>query len=90
MSGTDRDDGRAAIDSGAVWPDDTDEEEGVVVNWFAREGRGLDAGETVCEIQMEKISVDVPAPVSGTLDEIVLAEGDEFTRGATLGWIRRD
>ena len=82
------DGGRVEIDTEAVWPADTDTEEGVVANWFAREGRQLDAGETVCEIQVDKVSVDVPAPASGTLDERTLNEGDEFERGATLGWLR--
>ena len=85
MSG---DDARVAIDTATVWPDDVDAEEGVVANGFAREGRQLDEGETVCEVQVEKVGIDVPAPVDGTLDEIVVGEGAEFDRGQTLGWIR--
>jgi len=34
------------------------------------------------------VSVDVPAPVTGTLDELVLEEDDEFERGDVLAWIR--
>ena len=79
---------RTAVDSSAVWPDDVDADEGYVVNWFAREGSRVDAGEAVCEFQVEKVSVDVPAPVAGELDEIVVAEDDEFRRGDTLGWVR--
>ena len=79
---------RTAVDSASVWPDDVDAEEGYVVNWFVREGGRVDAGEAVCEFQVEKVSVDVPAPAAGELDEIVVAEDDEFRRGDTLGWIR--
>lgn len=78
---------RVAVDTAAVWPDDVDAEEGVVVNWFAREGRSVDEGETLCEIQVEKVSVDVPAPVTGELVEVVLGEDDEFVKGDTLAWI---
>jgi pyruvate/2-oxoglutarate dehydrogenase complex dihydrolipoamide acyltransferase (E2) component len=78
---------RVAVDTAAVWPDDVDAEEGVVVNWFAREGRSVDEGETLCEIQVEKVSVDVPAPATGELVEIVLGEDDEFVKGDTLAWI---
>jgi pyruvate/2-oxoglutarate dehydrogenase complex dihydrolipoamide acyltransferase (E2) component len=82
-------DDRVPIDTAAVWPEDTDAEEGVVTNWFAREGRAVEAGETVCEIQVEKVGIDVAAPAAGTLETIALAEGDEFVRGETLGWISR-
>jgi pyruvate/2-oxoglutarate dehydrogenase complex dihydrolipoamide acyltransferase (E2) component len=87
--GGERSDGRVAVETETVWPADADDvDEAYVANWFAREGRSLTAGETVCEIQIEKVSVDVPAPVAGTLDEIVVPEGDECRRGETLGWIR--
>ena len=78
---------RVAVDTDAVWPDDTEEDEGVVVNWFTREGGQVEEGETICEIQVEKVSVDVPAPASGELVEIVLGEDDEFTRGDTLAYV---
>lgn len=69
------------------WPDDADSDEGVVVNWFAREGASVDEAESLCEVQIEKVSVDVFAPVDGTLAEIVRGEDDEFERGDTLAWI---
>ncbi|WP_440765314.1 lipoyl domain-containing protein [Natronorubrum sp. DTA7] len=87
MSG--RDD-RIAVDTGDVWPEDTAEEEGVVVNWFLREGSRVEAGDDLCEFQVEKVSVDVPAPATGTLEEIALEENDEFERGSILAWIRPD
>lgn len=79
---------RVPVDSAAVWPEDVDAEEGVVVNWFVNEGGSVDEGATLCEIQAEKVSVDVSAPVSGELVEIVLAEDAEFEKGDTLGWIQ--
>lgn len=83
---------RVAVGVDAAWPADADpdEDEGVVANWFVSEGTSVDEGEELCEIQVEKVSVDVPAPASGELDEIVLAEDDEFTRGDTLAWIVPD
>lgn len=79
---------RIAVDTAAVWPEDTDENEGVVVNWFLSEGSRVEEGDVLCEFQVEKVSIDVPAPVSGTLDGIALEEDDEFERGDTLAWIR--
>lgn len=72
------------IDTADVWPDDADEDEGVVTNWFTSEGSQVEEGDTLCEIQVEKVSVDVPAPASGTVHEIVCGEDDEFERGDPL------
>lgn len=80
MSGTDR----LEINTADVWPEDADEDEGVVTNWFTSEGSQVEEGDTLCEIQVEKVSVDVPAPVAGTVHEIVCDEDDEFERGDTL------
>ncbi|WP_340102028.1 lipoyl domain-containing protein [Salinibaculum salinum] len=69
------------------WPDDADSDEGVVVNWFTREGASVEEGESLCEVQVEKVSVDVLAPADGTLVEVVCEEDDEFARGDTLAWL---
>ena len=80
---------RAAVTL-AEWPDDADIDEGVVVNWFVREGKHVDADDSLCEVQIEKVSVDVFAPVAGTLAEVVAGEDAEFARGDTLAWITPD
>ncbi|WP_254543123.1 lipoyl domain-containing protein [Halomarina pelagica] len=83
MSGGDR----TAIDPAAVWPDDADDvAEGVVANWFVREGGRVEAGAAVCEIQIEKVSVDVPAPATGTV-EVLVGENETFARGDPLGYV---
>lgn len=73
------------VDPAAVWPEDADDvEEAVVANWFVRDGATVDEGETVAEIQIEKVSVDVPAPASGTV-EVLIGENEEFARGDAIG-----
>ena len=82
-------DDRIPVDVAAVWPADVEEaDQGVVVNWFVREGGQVEDGETLCEIQIEKVSIDVPAPATGELDEIVLRKDDTFDREDTLAWIQ--
>lgn len=78
---------RVPVVADGEWTDDVDEDEGVVVNWFVKPGRHVSAGETLCEIQVEKVSIDVPAPTDGELVEIERDENDEFTIGDTLAWI---
>ncbi|MFD1572002.1 lipoyl domain-containing protein [Halorubrum laminariae] len=81
---------RVAIRATGDWENDVDETEGILIDWFAREGRSVAAGDTVCEIQVEKVSVDIHAPVAGTLDEVVVGEDEAFEIGDTLGWIRTE
>lgn len=80
MAGNDR----IEINTEDIWPEDADEDEGVVTNWFTGEGSQVEEGDTLCEIQVEKVSVDVPAPTAGTVHEIVRGEDDEFERGDIL------
>ena len=81
-------DDRVAIDTGEIWPADADEEEGYVANWFVPAGATVEAGDVLCEIQVEKVSIDVMAPVDGELVEVALPEDAEFRRGATLAYVR--
>jgi len=70
------------------WPEDADSDEGVVVNWFVGEGATVEESDSLCEVQIDKVSIDVFAPVDGTLAEIVRGEDDEFASGDTLAWIQ--
>lgn len=79
------------VDSEAVWPADAEDvDEAVVSNWFVREGASVAQGDAIAEIQIEKVSIDVPAPTTGTLTEIVIGEHDEFRRGSVLARITSD
>ncbi|MEF8756763.1 MAG: lipoyl domain-containing protein [Halobacteriales archaeon] len=78
-----------AVDSADYWPDGSEDvDEGIVANWFVRAGTRVDEGETLCEMQVEKVSVDVPAPAGGEVTEIFVDEGGDFTRGDALARIR--
>lgn len=81
---------RIAVEVDAVWPDETEEDEGVVVDWYVGEGAMVEEGGTLCTIQVEKVSVDVPAPAAGTLVEIARREDDTFERGDVLGYVDPD
>jgi len=61
--------------------------EGKVVCWYKKAGETLTAGENVVSVETDKITVDVPAEVSGTLQEIRCAEGDVAPVGRVLGII---
>ncbi len=76
------------VDSATIWPDDSaDVEEAIVSNWFVREGAAVSEGDPIAEIQIEKVSIDVPAPATGEMAEIVVVEQEEFRRGDVLARI---
>ncbi|WP_227356560.1 lipoyl domain-containing protein [Haladaptatus salinisoli] len=83
--------GTVDVDSADVWPEDAEDvEEAVVSNWFVREGGRVEEGSTIAEIQIEKVSVDVPAPAGGEVVDVLVPEGGEFARGDVLGRIRAE
>lgn len=80
-------DDRVSLNTADRWPEDAEDEEGLVINWFVSEGSHVEEGDSICEFQVEKVDVEVSAPVAGTIDEIVLEEDAEFERGDTLAYI---
>jgi len=76
------------VDSESVWPADSEDiEEAIVSNWFVREGTAVTEEELIAEIQIEKVSIEVPAPTTGEVAEIAVEEQDEFRRGDVLARI---
>ena len=61
--------------------------EGIISRWLKAVGDSVDEGEPVVEVTTDKVDVEVPAPASGKLAEIVVAEGDTVSVGATLALI---
>ncbi|HBY93156.1 MAG TPA: hypothetical protein DEP84_04185, partial [Chloroflexi bacterium] len=51
-------------------------QEGMVVRWLKEEGAHVEAGEAVVEIEADKVTEVVVAPVSGVLAGILVAEGE--------------
>jgi pyruvate/2-oxoglutarate dehydrogenase complex dihydrolipoamide acyltransferase (E2) component len=50
-------------------------QEGTVVQWFKKEGDGVEAGDILAEIEAEKATEELVAQENGVLQEIVVPEG---------------
>src|SRR5580692_7610848 len=61
--------------------------EGIVSRWLKAVGDTVEEGEPLVEVTTDKVDVEVPAPTSGRLSEIVAAEGETVAVGATLAVI---
>jgi pyruvate/2-oxoglutarate dehydrogenase complex dihydrolipoamide acyltransferase (E2) component len=64
--------------------------EALLDRWLVREGERVSAGQAVARVVLVKTSLEVPAPASGVLERIVVAEGATFARGAPLAHLRGD
>ncbi|SLN46423.1 Dihydrolipoyllysine-residue succinyltransferase component of 2-oxoglutarate dehydrogenase complex [Pseudoruegeria aquimaris] len=58
--------------------------EATVATWFKKPGDAVAVDEMLCELETDKVTVEVPSPVAGTLAEIVAAEGDTVGVDALL------
>ncbi|NVL02245.1 biotin/lipoyl-containing protein, partial [Ruegeria pomeroyi] len=61
--------------------------EATVSTWFKKVGDSVAQDEMLCELETDKVSVEVPAPASGVLTEIVAAEGATVNASAKLAVI---
>ncbi len=61
--------------------------EATIAQWFKKPGDAIKADEPLVELETDKVTVEVPAPASGTLESIVVNEGDTVEVGALLGQI---
>jgi pyruvate/2-oxoglutarate dehydrogenase complex dihydrolipoamide acyltransferase (E2) component len=49
--------------------------EGIVANWFCRDGGTVEAGATVAELMVEKTTYEIAAPAAGRLHILVPKDG---------------
>jgi 2-oxoglutarate dehydrogenase E2 component (dihydrolipoamide succinyltransferase) len=61
--------------------------EATVAKWLKRPGEAVAVDEPVAELETDKVTLEVPAPASGTLAEILAEEGANVPVGAVLGTI---
>ncbi len=61
--------------------------EAIVGKWFKNAGDSVNVDEPLVELETDKVTVEVPAPVSGVLGEIKVTEGTTVAVGTVLGAI---
>lgn len=64
-----------------------DMETGRVAAWTKRVGDRVQRGDVIAEIETEKTTVEMEAPASGTLVEIVAEPGTELPVGTPIGYL---
>jgi len=61
--------------------------EATIGTWFKKVGDAVKADEPLCELETDKVTIEVPAPASGVLSEITAAAGETVEPGGLLGQI---
>ena len=59
-------------------------EEGTLVSWLKEEGDRVEEGEVIAEVETEKITNELEAPVSGVISKILVEEDTEDIPVGTL------
>ncbi len=61
--------------------------EATIGRWFKKAGEPVKADEPIVELETDKVTLEVNAPVSGVLAEITAKAGETVSAGALLGQI---
>src|SRR5947209_19194928 len=64
--------------------------EGTILEWHVKVGDFIKASDTIVEISTDKVDIELPAPASGTVTEILIAEGETVTVGQVIARISLD
>jgi pyruvate dehydrogenase E2 component (dihydrolipoamide acetyltransferase) len=64
--------------------------EGTVSRWLKQVGDAVERDEPIMEISTDKVDAEIPAPVAGTLVEVVVNEGQTVEVGTVVGFIETE
>ena len=61
--------------------------EATISKWLKNKGDNINADEAIVELETDKVNLEVPSPIDGTLSVINFKDGDTVEVGAVLGEI---
>jgi 2-oxoglutarate decarboxylase len=61
--------------------------EGTILEWHVKAGDFIKRDDTIVEISTDKVDVELPAPASGVVTELLVQEGDTVTVGQVIARI---
>jgi pyruvate/2-oxoglutarate dehydrogenase complex dihydrolipoamide acyltransferase (E2) component len=67
-----------------VMPELEGAEEITVGAWSKKKGDHVAEGETLMEVLTDKVNAEIPSPVSGVVEELLLDEGDPVKPGQPI------
>ncbi len=73
-----------------VMPDLEGAEEITIGAWSKKKGDHVDEGETLVEALTDKVNAEIPSPFAGTVEELLLKEGDPVKVGQPIARVSPD
>ena len=61
--------------------------EATVAKWYKNAGDSVVTDEPLLELETDKVTLEVPSPITGKIEKILSNEGDTVAVGAVLGSI---
>ena len=58
--------------------------EGTIGSWLKSVGDAVTVDEPIVEVETDKVAMEVPSPVAGTIKEVLVAEGDTVEIGTLI------
>ena len=58
--------------------------EATVAKWLKKEGDTVEVDEAIVELESDKVNLEVPSPINGTLSQINSKDGDTVEVGQHL------
>jgi 2-oxoisovalerate dehydrogenase E2 component (dihydrolipoyl transacylase) len=58
--------------------------EGTIARWLKAEGDEVQRDEPLCEVDTDKVSAELPSPLAGTLERILISEGTTVDVGTEI------
>lgn len=59
----------------------------LVIEWCCGPGDVVDVGDVLMNVETDKVEAEVPAPVAGTVHELLVEAGDEVETGTPICFI---
>jgi pyruvate/2-oxoglutarate dehydrogenase complex dihydrolipoamide acyltransferase (E2) component len=73
-----------------VMPDLQGAEEIVIGAWTKQQGDHVEEGETIVEARTDKVNAEIPSPVTGTVEALLVSEGDPVKAGQPIATVTPD
>lgn len=64
-------------------------EEGKIAEILVKEGQSVKEGDSVFSVETDKVTTELPAPVSGVISKILVKTGDTVHVGTTIAYIEQ-
>jgi pyruvate/2-oxoglutarate dehydrogenase complex dihydrolipoamide acyltransferase (E2) component len=71
-------------------PDLQGAEDIVIGAWTKKKGEHVNEGETIVEARTDKVNAEIPSPVSGMVEELLVDEGDPVKAGQPIATVTPD